>query len=71
MRILSMEHRVSFCFDGFSFPLTAEVAAASHLQGIGIISHLPGSLPLALTSSSGMELVPEDAGEEETVPSPP
>ena len=62
---------MAFCFDGFSFPHASGVAEASPSQGLHIISHLPGSLPLPLTPGSGMDLVPEEAEEEEPFQPPP
>ena len=49
----SLKHGMAFCSDEFSFP------PASHpSQGLPIISHWPGSLPLPLTPGSGIQLVP-------------
>lgn len=52
LRCKSPKHGRAFCFDGFSFPHTSEMAEANHLLGLHIISHLRGSCPLPLSPAS-------------------
>lgn len=65
----SLRHGMAFCFDGFPFPRTSEMAETNHWQDS---TSFPIFLAPALcsTSGSGMELVPEEFEEEDTF-SPP